>query len=340
MVQGEGGERREVESLGRLDAFLVRRFLLVAVLVAAMEALLQPLALGTLLPLALGRLVPSGLADVPETLHGLGILTFGMALLVLPLAVGAVLFARMVEHRVAQAQEERDRERERLYARRNLLVTDMAHDLRTPVMSILSLSQALGDGLVDDAADQMRYLASIRTKAERLGRLTDALFDFTRLESDGFRLKPKPCDLPQLVLREAAAAYTDAEAAGMTLEVDVSERPLEVLADDVQLGRVVANLMANAVRHCPAGTTIRVGLVRRAGVAEVVVGDTGLPMEGDVDRLFVPFSRGDEARCGEGSGLGLYIVRRIVELHGFAIRLEQPYGSLTKAFVLTCPVWD
>lgn len=340
MVQGESDARRGGGGGGRLDAFLVRRFLLVAVLVAAMEALLQPLALGTLVPLALERFALSGLAYIPGALYGLGVLAFGMALLVLPPAVGAMLFARMVERRVAQVQEERDRERERLYARRNLLVTDMAHDLRTPVMSILSLAQALGDGLVDDAADQRRYLAAIRAKAERLGRLTDALFDFTRLESDAFRLERKPCDLPQLVLREAAAAYTDVESAGMTLEVDVSEQPLEVLADDVQLGRVVANLIANSVRHCPAGTTVRVGLVRRAGVAEVVVGDTGLPMEGDVDRLFEPFSRGDEARRGEGSGLGLYIVRRIAELHGFSIRLEQPYGSLTKAFVLTCPVWD
>lgn len=207
-------------------------------------------------------------------------------------------------------------------------------------MSVLSLAQALGDGLVRDATDQRRYLASIRSKAERLGRLTDVLFDFTRLESDGFRLDLRPCDLPQLVLREAAVAYSDAEAAGMSLEVDVSEQPLEVLADDVQLGRVVSNLIANAVRHCPRGTAVHVRLVRRAGAAEVVVADDGMPIAGDVDRLFEPFSRGDEARRGEGSGLGLYIVRRIAELHGFTIRLEQPYGSLTKAFVLTCPVWD
>ena len=340
MGEGENGERIESAGSSGLGGFLVRRFLMVAVPMAAAEALLQPLAFGTLVPLALERIVVGGLGDVLGALLGLAMLALGMVLFVLPLAVGAMLFARMVERRVAQVQEERDQERERLYARRNLLVTDMAHDLRTPVMSVLSLAQALGDGLVRDATDQRRYLASIRSKAERLGRLTDVLFDFTRLESDGFRLDLRPCDLPQLVLREAAAAYSDAEAAGMSLEVDVSEQPLEVLADDVQLGRVVSNLIANAVRHCPRGTAVHVRLVRRAGVAEVVVADDGMPIAGDVDRLFEPFSRGDEARCGEGSGLGLYIVRRIAELHGFAIRLEQPYGSLTKAFVLTCPVWD
>ena len=154
-----------------------------------------------------------------------------------------------------------------------------------------------------------------------------------------FRLLDRKCiDLPQLLLREAAAAYTDVEDAGMELRVEVPEEPLAVYADERQLGRVVANLIANAARHNGPGTVITLALGRRAGVADIVVADTGEPISQDVGELFEPFARGDAARSGGGSGLGLSIAKTIVNMHGYQIHLVQPYGTYTKAFVVTCTV--
>ena len=107
----------------------------------------------------------------------------------------------------------------------------------------------------------------------------------------------------------------------------------------MQLGRVVANLLTNAVRHNRTGIEIALLLVREAGVAYVIVADTGEPIAGDPTELFQPFSRGDAARSSSGgSGLGLSICKRVADLHGYDLTLVQPYGRFTKAFALRCPV--
>lgn len=329
--------RQERESLG---TFLVKRFLLIASLMVPVEMVLQNLAFTWLIPRALNILFSVQLANLSPLIPGLSLFIGGIALIVVPVVIGAMVFSRMVEHRITRIHEAHDQELARFYARRNLLITDMAHDLRTPVMSIGSLAQALADGLIHNEADQQRYLRTIAAKAEGMGRLTDILFDFTQLKSEGYELQRTHCDLPQIILREAAAAFTDVEAVGMHLVVDVPEDPVPLCADERQLGRVFANLIINAVRHSPENAIIYIGLVRRAGVAHVLIGDTGTPIQGDVEELFEPFTRGNRARGEGGSGLGLSIVKRIVDMHGYRISLIQPYASLTKAFVVTCTIDD
>ncbi|WP_298578494.1 cell wall metabolism sensor histidine kinase WalK [uncultured Olegusella sp.] len=328
--------------LGSFNGYLSVRFLLVCSLVVFIEWIIWPFAKRIVFRHSFALLATAVKGNTGAWTHGIATSLFGISLIFAPLLVGSLLFARMIERRVKQEQKRRDLEQAKLYARRNLMITDMAHDLRTPVMSIGGLAQALADGLVSNPADQERYLRSIQAKADRMGRLTDVLFDFTKLESENYALTRERCDLPQIVLSEAAASYTDAEEAGMTLEVEVPETPLPIYADAHQLGRVFANLITNAIRHNPAGTTIYVGLVHLAGAVAVVIGDTGIPITGDTDALFEPFSRGDMARNTNlnGSGLGLSIAKKIVDLHGYQIRLDQPYGWLSKAFVVTCTIED
>jgi len=260
------------------------------------------------------------------------------ALVLAPLAIGAVAFANMVEQRIISEHKARDAERAQFYSKRNLMISDMAHDLRTPVMAIEGLAQALDDGMVADEQTQQRYLRSIKAKAEKMADLVNMLFDFVKLESDGYALDRKILDLPQLVLNEAAASYTDVEDAGMQLRIEVPEDPVSVYADETQLARVVANLIANAMRHNSPGTTIVVGLHRRAGVVDIIVADNGTRIESSAESLFEPFTREDAARAGGGSGLGLSIVKSIVDMHGYQIDLLQPYGAYTKAFIVTCSI--
>lgn len=260
-------------------------------------------------------------------------------LLLVPPFLGALAFSRIVVRRVRQLQARREEELALIDQRRSQFITDIAHDLRTPLMAISGMAHAIEDGVVPDEATRNEYLRSICEKSDKMSGLVSSVFDYTKLGSGSFSLDREMIDLPELLLREAAVAYTDVEDAGMQLSVQVPEDPCRVYADKVQLARVVANLLVNAVRHNRPGVEIALLLVRRAGVAYVIVADSGEPIPGNPEELFEPFTRGDAARSASGgSGLGLSICKRIAEMHGYELSLVQPYGRFTKAFVLRCTV--
>lgn len=358
------------EGVNELISYLVVRFVLVMIVVMASEGLvvwfegrcmvpiLRGMAAGidTTVPqdtsgiMALLRWVGQLVASIAQGnyLQALGLamgsllvlLTLLMlAMLVLPLFYGALSYARMVVRRVRALQERRERELAQIDQQRSQFMTDIAHDLRTPLMAISGMAHAIADGVVRSEEQQAEYLQSICDKTDKMSGLVSSVFEYTKLGSGAYALDRAQIDLPQLLLREAALAYEDIEAAGMHFSVVVPEDPCPVFADDVQLGRVVANLLVNAVRHTTAGTEIALLLVREAGVAYVIVADTGAPIADDPETLFQPFSRGDTARTsGGGSGLGLSICKRIADLHGYGLALVQPYGRFSKAFVMRCTV--
>ena len=358
------------EGTNELISYLVVRFVLVMLAVMLVESLVVWFEGHSLLPLLRG--MAKGLnASLPQDASSLGALLrwFGLlvssivqgnylqalglargsllvllsllmlALLVLPPLYGALAYARMVVRRVRSLQERRERELAQIDQQRSQFMTDIAPDLRTPLMAISGMAHAITDGVVRDDAQRDEYLQSICDKTDKLSGLVSSVFEYTKLGSGAYALDRAPLDLPQLLLREAAVAYEDIEAAGMHLSVEVPEDPCPVFADDVQLGRVVANLLVNAVRHNQPGTEIALLLVREAGVAYAIVADTGTPIADDPDALFQPFTQGDAARASSGgSGLGLSICKRIADLHGYDLTLVQPYGRFAKAFALRCVV--
>ena len=265
-----------------------------------------------------------------------------LLLLATPVVVGALVFARMVTRKVRGLQEQRERELAQIEQQRNQFITDVAHDLRTPVMAISGMAHALSDGLVRDEAMRDEYLQSICDKSDKMGDLVSSVFDYTKLGGGNFTLQRESIDLPQLLLNEAAVAYTDIEDAGMHFSVHVPEDRCIIDADKLQFSRLVANLIANAIKHNGPGTEIALILVRQAGVAYVIVADTGVPIMQSPDDLFQPFMQGDASRSSSagGSGLGLSICKRIADMHGFSLSIAQPYGRFTKAFVLQCGVLD
>ena len=265
-----------------------------------------------------------------------------LLLLATPVVVGALVFARMVTRKVRGLQEQRERELAQIEQQRNQFITDVAHDLRTPVMAISGMAHALSDGLVRDEAMRDEYLQSICDKSDKMGDLVSSVFDYTKLGGGNFTLQREPIDLPQLLLNEAAVAYTDIEDAGMHFSVHVPEDRCVIDADKLQFSRLVANLIANAIKHNGPGTEIALILVRQAGVAYVIVADTGVPIMQSPDDLFQPFMQGDSSRSSSagGSGPGLSICKRIADMHGFSLSIAQPYGRFTKAFVLQCGVLD
>lgn len=263
-----------------------------------------------------------------------------LIVLVAPVLVGAIVFSRLVLRKVRDLQAQRERELAQIDQQRNQFITDVAHDLRTPIMAISGMAHALSDGLVKDEAMRDEYLQSICDKSDKMGELVSSVFDYTKLGGGSFSLQRETVDLPQLLLNEAAAAYTDIEDADMHFSVHVPEDRCMVYADPLQLSRLIANLIANAVKHNAAGTEIALILMCRAGAAFVMVADTGSPIELDPNALFQPFTQGDASRSSAkgGSGLGLSICKRIADMHGFALSVAQPYGRFTKAFVLQCRI--
>ena len=352
--------------------YLVSRFIAVLLAVMAVESVIVWLESITFLPLLQGlgseytglslettsvvtllqwawTLLHTAISSSALPVAGLASRSLAMALLAtmllllaVPVVVGALVFANMVVRKVRALQEQRERELVQIEQQRSQFVTDIAHDLRTPLMAISGMSHALADGLVRDEDQREEYLQSICDKSDKMGELVNAVFDYTKLGSGSFELDLETVDLPQLLLSEAAAAYTDAEEAGMVLTTSIPEDRCAVLADRVQLSRVVANLIVNAIKHNPAGTEVSVILVRQAATAFVMVADTGVPITSSADDLFQPFSQGDAARTHTtgGSGLGLSICKRVADMHGFSLSIAQPYGRFTKAFVLQCPLCE
>jgi signal transduction histidine kinase len=258
---------------------------------------------------------------------------------IVPVFVGAMVFALMVMRKVRALQMRREEELARMERQRSQFITDVAHDLRTPLMAISGMAHALSDGLVSDEQMRAEYLHAVSDRADKMGELVSSVFDYTKLDGEGFVLQREDVNLPELLLREAAVAYGDAEDAGLELTVHVPENRCTVNADPVQLARIVANLLENAIKHNEAGCEVALVLVRQAGMARVVVADTGKPIAEDAEDLFQPFTRGDASRSTVGgSGLGLSICKRVADMHGFSLTLEQPYGRFPKAFVLRCPV--
>ena len=252
--------------------------------------------------------------------------------------------ARIVMAEFHQIQEEREQQQREFDRKRNLMLSDIAHDLRTPVTTVSGYAKALADHMVQEPEKQQEYLNAIQNKSVRIGNLINLLFEYVKLDSEGFALNGKTLDLCELLRENAAMLYAEMEENGMTLTADIPEETIPVWADELQLSRVVTNLLTNAMQHNPKGTRIGLFAYRELERIYVLVADSGILIpEEQAQHLFDPFTRGDKARVSDGrNGLGLSIVSKIVQMHGWDLKLvQQPQiqhyakaAGFAKAFVI------
>lgn len=211
-------------------------------------------------------------------------------------------------------------------ARRHLFAA-IGHDLRTPLTSIRVAVEALQDGV---ATDPDRYLDSMVNDIEVLVRLVDDLFLLTRLEAGDAPFEAAPVDVGDLLATESAAMSVIAESAQATISVNAAPG-IWVDADEAALGRVIRNLLDNAVRHSPEGGTVRLTARRESEFVTISVSDEGPGFPPEIrDEAFDQFIRGDRARsrqAGGGAGLGLSIARGVVAAHGGTIGLGSGPGG-------------
>lgn len=240
--------------------------------------------------------------------------------------------ALSVELADTSAKLERSRERERtLEQSRRQLVAWVSHDLRTPLAGLRAMAESLEDGLATDPA---RYHKQIRSDAERIGLMVDDLFELSRLQSGTLQLALHDLTLDDLVSDALASADALATERGVLLS-GTAEGGLAVRADSRELSRAVMNLVTNAIRHTPSGGEVHVsagpadgsgqadGPGQRARLA-VSDGCGGIP-EADLPHVFELAWRGTDARSpapDSGAGLGLAIVRGVVEAHHGEVRVR------------------
>jgi signal transduction histidine kinase len=236
------------------------------------------------------------------------------------------LIAEALNAAAARLAEARERER-RMERERRDLIAWASHDLRTPLASLRALAEALADDLAPDEATRRRYLAGLTANVERLSALVDDLFELSAIQAGAVALQLEPTSLPDLASEVLDRFEPEAAAAGVRLECRLDGgRP--VLAGRDQLGRVLANLVVNGIRHTPRGGRLRVAVSDGDGTAVLRVTDAcgGIP-EADLPRVFDQLWRGDPARSTRGAGLGLAIARGLVDAHGGTIGVANVPGG-------------
>ena len=234
---------------------------------------------------------------------------------------------------------ESEAERRRLDQGRQKLIADISHDLKTPITVIAGYIDAICDGKVPPQEEE-RYLRAIQTKAQTLTELINAFHEYSKVEHPEFVLHRERTDLGEFLREYLAGKYDEIDLAGFSLEVDIPERPIFCGVDQLQLRRVLDNLLSNALRHNRLGTMLFFDLTVSGGAAVLRVADNGAGIPPDRARhIFEPFVVGSDARSGTGSGLGLAITRRIMELHGGSIELtSRPAPGRSTEFVLHLPL--
>jgi signal transduction histidine kinase len=237
------------------------------------------------------------------------------------------------------------RREQMLEASRRELVAWVSHDLRTPLAGLRAMAEALEDDIADDPA---RYHHQIRREVDRLARMVDDLFELSRIQSGALTLTLEQVEVDALVSDVLSGAAAVANARGVRLDSRVAHAVVE--GDPNGLGRVLANLVVNAIRHTPSDGRVEVSADEDAdGVVLTVTDLCGGIGEHDLDRVFDAGWRGTQARTpepgngndpGAGAGLGLAIARGIVEAHHgrigvvntdggcrFEVRLPHPLPS-------------
>jgi len=219
-------------------------------------------------------------------------------------------------------------------AQRRTLLADVSHELRTPLAVVQGNVEAILDGVHEADAE---HLTAILEETRVLGRLVDDVRTLALSDAGRLPLHTEPTDLDVLVAEAAGAFDAAAGAAGVTLDVEIPDDLPILDVDPVRIREVVANLVANALRHTPRGGRVRVtgalagdGADRSVGIA---VSDTGL----GIDPALLPhvFDRFAKSADSRGSGLGLAIARGLVEAHGGTISVEsRPDEGATFRFTL------
>ena len=226
-------------------------------------------------------------------------------------------------------------------ARRQLeFVATVSHELRTPLAVIRSAADNLADGIVHDDPRIKQYGELVRREGIRLTDLVEQILEFAGLQSGQHRLTRRPVEIDTLLRDVAAALEPSARAAGAAVQLEIAEGLPPVPGDEAALRRVFQNLIGNALKYGATAGWVGVTAGASAAGVEVTVADRGIGIApAEQARVFEPFYRTSDVVAAQiqGAGLGLSLVKRIVEAHGGRVTVKSAPGQ-GSAFTVTLPV--
>jgi signal transduction histidine kinase len=243
------------------------------------------------------------------------------------LAAAFNLMAERLQRSINFIRRDRDRSRE--------FLADASHELRTPLAALRTFNELLTDGAAANPATRVEFLESSRVQIERLDWLASNLLELSKLDSGLAALDLRPEDLRAVVENAIHQAEPEAKERGVDLVMELPEEPLRQRHDPQRMGQVLGNLLGNALKYTPAGGRVTASVRRTSEGAELTVTDTGVGIEpAELPHVFERFYRGS-SRNGEtgGAGLGLSIVRSIVDMHGGRVEIASKPGSGTVVVV-------
>lgn len=225
---------------------------------------------------------------------------------------------------------------------RSTFVSNVTHELKTPLTSIRMFAELLQSGRAVEAMRVSRYARIIEAESVRLARLIDNVLDFSKLENGTDALRLKCIEFTKVVDSVVESLEYQLTNAGFVLRRSDDGGPITLLADADAVTGALVNLISNAIKYSPNERAIDVRTFRRRNSACVSIADRGIGLSAeDRDRIFDPFYRTDAGKSigASGTGLGLTLVRHVVEAHGGTIEVESTVGH-GSTFTLLFPVND
>jgi signal transduction histidine kinase len=222
----------------------------------------------------------------------------------------------------------------------------MSHELRTPLNAIIGFSELLEDqqfGLLN--AKQQRYVSHVHASGRHLLNLINDILDLAKVEADRLSLEPMPFALPEILRAAIESFRPQAEAKGIAFQLSLEACPATLVADPLRFKQIILNLLSNAAKFTLEGGTVTVSARPRSSDAgravEIIVQDTGIGIRAeDLPKLFQEFTQLDAslARRHEGTGLGLALTKKLVELHDGAIHAHSPGEGQGSTFTIILPL--
>jgi signal transduction histidine kinase len=238
--------------------------------------------------------------------------------------------------------EMKGRELEAASRHKSEFLANMSHELRTPLNAILGFSEVLSERLFGELNEkQDEYLKDIHTSGRHLLSLINDILDLSKIEAGKMELELSEFDLPVTIDNALTLVRERAARRGIAVHREVDERLGQIQADERKIRQVLLNLLSNAIKFTPEGGRIEVGAQAVDGSIEVSVTDTGIGIAPeDQEAVFEEFRQvGAAEKKVEGTGLGLALSRKFIELHGGRITVKSEVGQ-GSTFGFTIPIRD
>ena len=244
----------------------------------------------------------------------------------------AVANRRLTES--AQREREARHQAEAAASAKSEFLAVVSHELRTPLNAIIGFSEIIRDEVLGKLGDQRyrEYAIDIYTSGVHLLSLLNDILDLSKAEAGKLELLEETVDVPDVIERALKMVSPQAQAAGLTIETDIQDALPYLWADERKIRQILINLMSNSLKFTPSGGQITVGSALQGDRLRIWVADNGIGIAPEhVEKALSPFGQVDSAlsREHDGTGLGLPLVKRLVELHGAAFDLVSGLGEGT-----------